>query len=91
MKDPEPWFLLTNLPEGITRTMVLNRYAECFETEEAFKDVKRLAWQRVRKAEVIRSLLLFTFLGWRLLWRYVTPTVTRQTPRKKLHPKKRLS
>jgi len=42
MKDPEPWFLLTNLPEGITRTMVLNRYAECFETEEAFKDVKRL-------------------------------------------------
>jgi hypothetical protein len=94
MKDPEPWFLLTNLPEEITRTMVLHRYAERFEIEEAFKDVKwleRLEWQQVRKPEIIRNLLLFTFLGWWLLWRYVTPTVTRQTPQKKLHPKKRLS
>jgi hypothetical protein len=31
MKDPEPWFLLTNLPDEITRTMVLHRYAERFE------------------------------------------------------------
>ena len=37
MKDPEPWFLLTNLPEEIPRTMVLRRYAERFEIEEAFK------------------------------------------------------
>jgi hypothetical protein len=94
MKDPEPWFLLTNLPEEITRTMVLHRYAERFEIEEAFKDVKwlqRLEWQRVRKPEVIRSLLLFTFFGWWLLWRYVIPVVTTRTPQKKLHPKKRLS
>jgi hypothetical protein len=94
MKDPEPWFLLTNLPEEITRMMVLHRYAERFEIEEAFKDVKwlqRLEWQRVRKPEVIRSLLLFTFLGWWLLWRYITPAVTARTPQKKLHPKKRLS
>jgi hypothetical protein len=94
MKDPEPWFLLTNLPDEITRTMILHRYAERFEIEEAFKDVKwleRLEWQQVRKPDVIRSLLLFTFLGWWLLWRYVTPTVTRQTPQKKLNPKKRLS
>jgi hypothetical protein len=94
MKDPEPWFLLTNLPDEITRTMGLHRYAERFEIEEAFKDVKwlqRLEWQRVRKPEVIRSLLLFTFLGWWLLWRYVSPAVTKQTPQKKLHPKKRLS
>jgi hypothetical protein len=94
MKDPEPWFLLTNLPDEITRTMVLHRYAERFEIEEAFKDVKwlqRLEWQQVRKAEVIRSLLLFTFLGWWLLWRYIAPVVTRRTPQKKLHPKKRLS
>jgi hypothetical protein len=73
MKDPEPWFLLTNLPEDITRRMVLNRYAERFEIEEAFKDVKwlqRLEWQRVKKPAVIRTLLLFVFLGWWLLWRY---------------------
>jgi len=94
MKDPEPWFLLTNLPEEITRTMVLHRYAERFEIEEAFKDVKwlqRLEWQRVRRPEVMRSLLLFTFLGWWLLWRYVSPMTTKNTPQKKLHPKKRLS
>jgi hypothetical protein len=102
MKDPEPWFLLTNLPEtqykgdagGATRRQLLNRYAERFEIEEAFKDLKwlqRLEWQRVRKLEVIRSLLLFTFLGWWLLWRYVVPTATKATPQTHLHPKKRLS
>jgi len=94
MKDPEPWFLLTNLPDTITRTMILHRYAERFEIEEAFKDIKwlqRLEWQRVRKPEVIRSLLLFTLLGWWLLWRYVYPAVTRQASQKKLLPKKRLS
>lgn len=70
MKDPEPWSLLTNLPEDITRRMVLHRYAEQFEIEEAFKDVKwlqRLEWQPIRKPEVIRNLLLFVFLGWWLL------------------------
>jgi hypothetical protein len=94
MKDPEPWFLLTNLPEEITRTIVLHRYAERFEIEEAFKDVKwlqRLEWQRVRKPDVIRCLLLFTFFGWWLLWHYVSPVVTKETSQKKLHPKKRLS
>lgn len=94
MKDPEPWFLLTNLPEEITRRQILNRYKERFEIEEAFKDLKwlqRLEWQRVKKPEVIRNLLLFTFLGWWLLWRYVTPALTKQTPQTRLHPKKRLS
>ncbi len=90
MKDDEPCFLLTNLPEDKTRRMVLNRYAERFEIEEAFKDIKwlqRLEWQRVRKPEVIRSLLLFVFLGWWLLWRYLTKYDTKT----KLHPKKQLS
>ncbi len=102
MKDPEPWFLLTNLPDtqhkgdtdGATRRQLLNRYAERFEIEEAFKDLKwlqRLEWQRVRKPEVIRTLLLFTFLGWWLLWRYALPAATKENPQKKLHPKKRLS
>ncbi|HEU5188033.1 MAG TPA: transposase [Candidatus Saccharimonadales bacterium] len=94
IKGGEPWFLLTNLPEEITRRQVLNRYAERFEIEESFKDVKwlnRLEWQRVRKPEVIRTLLLFVFLGWWLVWRYVAPSITKQTPQTKLHPKKRLS
>ncbi len=94
MKDPEPWFLLTNLPEAITRRQILNRYAERFEIEEAFKDVKwlqRLEWQRVRKPEVIRTLVLFVFVGWWLAWRYIVPVVAKEAPQVKLHPKKRLS
>lgn len=89
MKDDEPWFLLTNLPDDITRRQVLNRYKERFEIEEAFKDIKwlqRLEWQRVRKPEVIRSLLLFVFLGWWLLWRYTAIPVATT-----VHPKKQLS
>jgi hypothetical protein len=92
MKDPEPWFLLTNLPEKITRRQVLHRYAERFEIEEAFKDIKwlqRLEWQRVRKPEVIRNLLLFVFLGWWLLWRYTVQAIPKQE--RKAHLKKQLS
>jgi len=90
MKDDEPWFLLTNLPEDITRRQVLNRYKERFEIEEAFKDIKwlnRLEWQRVRKPEVMRNLLLFVCLGWWLLWRYGAKDIYGP----KLHPKKQLS
>jgi len=71
MKGGEPWFLLTNLPEDISRRQILNRYAERFEIEEAFKDLKwlqRLEWQQIKKPEVIESLLHFVFLGWWLLW-----------------------
>jgi len=102
MKDPEPWFLLTNLPNtqhtgdaaGVTRCQLLHRYAERFEIEESFKDLKwlqRLEWQRIRKPEVIRTVLLFMFLGWWLLWRYVAPVPNRTTPQKKARPKKQLS
>jgi hypothetical protein len=94
MKGGEPWFLLTNLPEEITRLQILNRYKERFEIEEAFKDLKwlqRLEWQKVRTAAVIRSLLLFVFFGWWLLWRYVQPVASYQLPNKRLHLKKRLS
>lgn len=90
MKGGEPWFLLTNLPMEITRTMVLHRYQERFEIEEAFKDIKwlqRLKWQRIRKPPVIRSLLLFVFLSWWLLWRYGDKVASP----KQTHPKKRLS
>jgi Transposase DDE domain len=90
MKDPEPWFLLTNLPGDITRRQILNRYKERFEIEEAFKDIKwlqRLEWQRVRKPEVIRNLLLFAFLGWWLLWHITAKARAKQH----VHPKKKLS
>jgi len=91
MKDPEPWFLLTNLPDEITRRQVLNRYGERFEIEESFKDLKwlqRLEWQRVRKPEVMRNLLLFVFLGWWLTWRYVA--LQARQAQVNTHPKKRL-
>lgn len=90
MKDPEPWFLFTNLPDTVTRRMVLNRYRERFEIEEAFKDLKwlqRLEWQRVKRPDVIRSLLLFVFVGWWLLWRCRSPNSSNMN----VHPKKQLS
>lgn len=90
MKDPEPWFLLTNLPEEITRRQILNRYAERFEIEEAFKDVKwlqRLEWQRVKRPEIMRTLLLFVFLGWWLLKCCIDPVLAND----RVHPKKQLS
>jgi hypothetical protein len=100
MKDPEPWFLLTNLPDkktksdtlGVSRTQVLHRYAERFEIEEAFKDVKwlqRLEWQQVRKPAVMRCLLLFTFLGWWILW--ICKDLAAQRANLSQHVKKRLS
>jgi hypothetical protein len=91
MKEPEPWFLLTNLPETeATRLQVLRRYAERFEIEETFKDIKwlqRLEWQQIKRPEVMRTLLLFIFLGWWLLWRFVANHFSIR----KIHPKKRLS
>lgn len=97
MKDDEPWFLLTNLPDrarssdwGYTRRQILNRYAERFEIEEAFKDIKwlqRLKWQQVKRAEVIESLLHFMFLGWWLLW----ILEGEHTPKKVQREKQRLS
>ncbi len=90
MKDPEPWFLLTNLPDEISHRQVVNRYKERFEIEEVFKDIKwlqRLEWQQIKKPEVIRSLLLFVFLGWWLLWRHSVKEINQN----KTHPKKRIS
>lgn len=101
MKGSEPWFLLTNIPDrdslhpegvGLTRRQILNRYAERFEIEEAFKDIKwllRLKWQSIRKPGAIRNLLLFVFLGWWLLWRYGDTAIQRANAM--VHQKKRLS
>ena len=101
MKGTEPWFLLTSLPDrssvhpegvGLTRRQILNRYAERFEIEEAFKDIKwlnRLHFQSLRKPAAIRNLLLFVLLGWLLLWRYRDKQTQRVNAA--THPKKRLS
>lgn len=84
----EPWFLLTNLPGEVSRQQVLHRYAERFEIEESFKDLKRVQryeWQQIRLPEVMRSVLLFTFLGWWLLWRHVArqgKALVREHPKK---------
>lgn len=98
--DTEPWFLMTNLPkptkkggnDGFTRRQILNRYAERFEIEEAFKDIKwlnRLEWQQIRKPSVIYALLMFVFFGRWLIW-WATPR-KEQLARTKVHHKKRLS
>lgn len=102
--DTEPWFLMTNLPcptnkgsnNGFTRRQILNRYAERFEIEEAFKDIKwlnRLEWQQIRRPDVIRSLLTFVFFGRWLIWWVVVPELRHQKRigGRKTHPKKRLS
>ena len=102
--DTEPWFLMTNLPasphkgssDGFTRRQILNRYAERFEIEEAFKDIKwlnRLEWQQIKKPEVIHSLLTFVFFGRWLMWWVVAPELrTKKKKRKiKTHKKKQIS
>ena len=72
MKESEPWFLLTNLPSELaSRTRIIHRYAERFEIEESFKDMKwfqKLEWQQIKKASVIRILLFFIFIGWWFIW-----------------------
>ena len=100
--DPEPWFLFTNLPvpshkgadDGFTRQQILNRYAERFEIEEAFKDIKwlnRLEWQQIKKPEVIYVLLTFVFFGRWLIWWVLVPAIKRSAKAVKVHVKKTLS
>ncbi len=94
MKEPEPWFLLTNIPaHKMTRQQILRAYAKRFEIEEHFKDIKwieRYEWHQIRKLSVARTVFMFVFLGWWLLLRaYGAATDHQQT--RKTHPKKRLS
>jgi hypothetical protein len=55
MKEPEPWFLLTNIPASrMTRQQVLRAYAKRFEIEEHFKDVKWIEgyeWHQMKKLD----------------------------------------
>lgn len=92
MKEPEPWFLLTN-DRTLNRQQILNYYAKRFELEETFKDVKWVQgyeWQQITSAQVIRVVLSFAFLGWWLLYQCLQPVVRRSRSRK-INPKRQLS
>jgi hypothetical protein len=96
MKEDEPWFLLTNIPESkLTRQQILRIYAKRFEIEEHFRDIKWIEgyeWHRIRKLSVVRTVFMFVFFGWWVLLRAYQATVTehRHTHRE-VHPKKQLS
>lgn len=94
MKEPEPWFLLTNFtPEEYFRKRILAAYAERFEIEEHSKDIKWIQdykWQHVRSKAVMNTVLMFVFFGWWLLHR-TFGAVVRQARQQGQHPKKRLS
>ena len=96
MKEDEPWFLLTNIPEGkLTRQQVLRIYAKRFEIEEHFKDIKWIEgyeWHRIRKLSVARTVFMFVFFGWWLLVRAYQATKTKhRDTHRDAHPKKQLS
>lgn len=94
MKQDEPWFLLTNIPSTKrTRRQILRTYAKRFEIEEHFKDVKWIEgyeWHRIRKLSVARTVFMFVFFGWWLLFK-AYGTATEHPNTRKTHPKKRLS
>jgi hypothetical protein len=93
MKEDEPWFLLTNLPVTLaTRIQVLHRYAERFEIEECFKDMKwiqRFKHQQIKKTGVIQAVLLFLFFGWWIFW-FISRDLTK-SELKPPNPKHKLS
>jgi hypothetical protein len=94
MKQQEPWFLLTNLPETeLTRRQVLRTYAQRFEIEEHFKDIKWIEgyeWHRIKQLSVARTVFMFVFLGWWLLLK-AYGTAVEHVRERDTHPKKQLS
>ena len=88
----QPWFLLTNIC-GMSRTGLLNRYAQRWEIEATFKDMKwtqNLRACRVRKPGHLRCWLLFACLSWVLPYRAANKRVL-FGELKGCHPKKLLS
>lgn len=96
MKEDEPWFLLTNIPadkQHGSRAHILNLYADRFQIEEFFKDIKWIQgykWERIKKANTLQTALLFASLGWWVL-AGVSQTLIRRSRARVMHPKKRLS
>jgi hypothetical protein len=94
MKQDEPWFLLTNIPDTVmSRRQILNRYAKRFEIEEFFKDIKwiqRYEWQRLETREVFAVLLEFAFLGWWIM-ADTMKDVIRKSRSRSIHDHQRLS
>ena len=95
MKQAEPWFLLTNIPEEqLSRRQILNYYAKRFEIEEFFKDIKwiqRYEWHQIKKAAVMQVVLSFAFLGWWLLFRCLASVVAASRHRRLRRQRDRLS
>ena len=94
MQEPEPWFLLTNIPSTkLTRQQVLRTYAKRFEIEEHFKDIKWIEgyeWHKMKKLTVARTVFMFVFFGWWLLLK-AYGTAKDHPSERRTHPKKRLS
>jgi hypothetical protein len=95
MRGEEPWMLLTNLSSHkFSRQQVIRTYAKRFEIEEFFKDIKwieRYEWHQIRTARVVRTVFMFTFLGWWLLYRACQAIVEKARAEGTAHPKKKLS
>lgn len=95
MKQKEPWFLLTNIPEAqLSRRQILNYYAKRFEIEEFFKDIKwiqRYEWHQIRKKVVMQAVLSFAFLGWWLLYGCLASVIVASRRRKLKRKRDRLS
>ena len=96
MKEDEPWYLLTNIPvdqQKGSRAHILNLYADRFQIEEFFRDIKWVQgyeWERVKKAATLQNTLLFAALGWWILLT-VGRSFIRAARDRTIHPKKRLS
>lgn len=96
MKEDEPWWLLTNIPgdkQHGSRRHILNLYAERFEIEEFFKDIKWVQcykWQRLELSQTLQNVLLFAALGWWIL-STTGKSLVRASRSRATHPKKRLS
>lgn len=95
MKGEEPWMLLTSIPlHKFTRQQIIRIYAKRFEIEEHFKDIKWIQayeWHQIRTAKVVRTVFMFVFLGWWLLYRACGAVVEQSRAEGTTHPKKKLS
>jgi len=95
MKQEEPWFLLTNIPDTVlSRQQMLNYYAKRFEIEEFFKDIKwiqRYEWHQIKTKRVMQTILGFAFLGWWLLYSCLGDVVRKSRSRTLKRRRDRLS
>lgn len=96
MKEDEPWYLLTNIPadhQKGSRGHILNLYADRFQIEEFFRDMKWIQgykWEKIKQAGTLQNTLLFASLGWWILLA-MGKSLVRKARHRACHFKKRLS